>query len=270
MSSPRDRDRDGFDAGRRGQRLAGAGAPRASRRADRRAASPTRPSRRPGSRPAGTCRPPTPDRTPPAAARRRRRSGPAARASGTAPARRSRWSARSAYETDLVGAQGWALQHGWTISDGEGPQDAVLRGPAGDRARCGPARRRGRPACCAAARAPWSSSPSTSSTRSGRSLVPKYAVTAAPAARRRARAAAVPRPVLAAPAPAGSCRCASGNEAFDAPLAAARRRGRPAGAPPGPGPGRPGPAAGHRRRRRVLDRRRSSSRRSGPTVTGRS
>jgi hypothetical protein len=30
-------------------------------------------------------------------------------------------------ETDLVGAQGWALQHGWTISDGEGPQDAVLR-----------------------------------------------------------------------------------------------------------------------------------------------
>lgn len=31
-----------------------------------------------------------------------------------------------AYQGDLVGAQGWALQHGWSISDGTGPQDAVL------------------------------------------------------------------------------------------------------------------------------------------------
>jgi hypothetical protein len=31
------------------------------------------------------------------------------------------------YEGDLVGAQGWALQHGWTVSDGSGPEDAVLR-----------------------------------------------------------------------------------------------------------------------------------------------
>ena len=31
-----------------------------------------------------------------------------------------------ANEGDLVGAQGWALQHGWSISDGTGPQDAVL------------------------------------------------------------------------------------------------------------------------------------------------
>ena len=30
------------------------------------------------------------------------------------------------YEGDLVGAQGWALQHGWTISDGGGPADAPL------------------------------------------------------------------------------------------------------------------------------------------------
>jgi hypothetical protein len=30
------------------------------------------------------------------------------------------------YQGDLVGAQGWALQQGWTISDGDGPQDAVL------------------------------------------------------------------------------------------------------------------------------------------------
>jgi hypothetical protein len=31
-----------------------------------------------------------------------------------------------AYQGDLVGAQGWALQHGWSISDGTGPEDAVL------------------------------------------------------------------------------------------------------------------------------------------------
>lgn len=30
------------------------------------------------------------------------------------------------YHGDLVGAQHWALQHGWSISDGTGPQDAVL------------------------------------------------------------------------------------------------------------------------------------------------
>ncbi len=31
-----------------------------------------------------------------------------------------------AYEGDLVGAQGWALQNGWTVSDGTGPADAAL------------------------------------------------------------------------------------------------------------------------------------------------
>ena len=30
------------------------------------------------------------------------------------------------YEGDPLGAQGWALQHGWTVSDGSGPEDAVL------------------------------------------------------------------------------------------------------------------------------------------------
>jgi len=30
------------------------------------------------------------------------------------------------YQGDLVGAQYWAMQHGWSISDGTGPQDAVL------------------------------------------------------------------------------------------------------------------------------------------------
>jgi hypothetical protein len=32
-----------------------------------------------------------------------------------------------AYQGDLVGAQGWALAHGWTITDGSGPEDAGLR-----------------------------------------------------------------------------------------------------------------------------------------------
>ncbi|HEX2073686.1 MAG TPA: hypothetical protein VHF92_07865 [Geodermatophilus sp.] len=31
-----------------------------------------------------------------------------------------------AYQGDHVGAQGWAVQHGWTVSDGSGPEDAVL------------------------------------------------------------------------------------------------------------------------------------------------
>jgi hypothetical protein len=31
-----------------------------------------------------------------------------------------------AYQGDPVGAQGWALQHGWEISEGTGPEDAVL------------------------------------------------------------------------------------------------------------------------------------------------
>jgi hypothetical protein len=30
------------------------------------------------------------------------------------------------YEGDQLGAQSWALEHGWTISDGSGPEDAVL------------------------------------------------------------------------------------------------------------------------------------------------
>ncbi|WP_448641732.1 hypothetical protein [Geodermatophilus sp. URMC 63] len=30
------------------------------------------------------------------------------------------------YQGDTVGAQGWALQHGWVVSDGTAPEDAVL------------------------------------------------------------------------------------------------------------------------------------------------
>jgi hypothetical protein len=32
-----------------------------------------------------------------------------------------------AYQGDLVGAQAWAVQNGWTISDGDAPEDAPLR-----------------------------------------------------------------------------------------------------------------------------------------------
>ena len=31
------------------------------------------------------------------------------------------------YQGDVVGAQGWALQRGWTISDGTGPEDGALQ-----------------------------------------------------------------------------------------------------------------------------------------------
>lgn len=31
------------------------------------------------------------------------------------------------YQGDVVGAQGWALQRGWTLSDGTAPEDAVLQ-----------------------------------------------------------------------------------------------------------------------------------------------
>ena len=43
-------------------------------------------------------------------------------------ARRPRGAAEEvfAYQGDLVGVQGWALQHGWTISDGTAPEDAPL------------------------------------------------------------------------------------------------------------------------------------------------
>ncbi|NEK84899.1 hypothetical protein GCU60_03855 [Blastococcus saxobsidens] len=33
-----------------------------------------------------------------------------------------------AYQGDLVGSQGWALQQGWTVSDGTAPEDAPLAG----------------------------------------------------------------------------------------------------------------------------------------------
>ena len=82
-------------------------------------------------------------------------------------------------ETDLVGAQGWALQHGWTISDGEGPADAVLR----DLLATAPVRpgKEARPAGVLRGRAGTLELVAFDIAYPlGRSLVPKYAVTAAP------------------------------------------------------------------------------------------
>jgi hypothetical protein len=82
-------------------------------------------------------------------------------------------------ETDLVGAQGWALQHGWTISDGEGPQDAVLR----DLVASAPVRpgKEARPASVLRGRAGTLEVVAFDIVYPlGRSVVPKYAVTAAP------------------------------------------------------------------------------------------
>ena len=87
-----------------------------------------------------------------------------------------------------------------------------------------------------------------------------------PAAGRRPRAAALPRPVLEAPhrraRPDPQRR-----RGVRHPLDAARRRGQPAGAPAGAGPGGARPAPGHRRRRRVLDGGRPPRRRPARTGT---
>jgi hypothetical protein len=83
------------------------------------------------------------------------------------------------YEGDQLGAQSWALQHGWTVTDGSGPEDAVLT----DLLETAPVRpgKEARPAGVLRGRAgavdlvafdvvyPW-----------GRQWVAKYAITAAP------------------------------------------------------------------------------------------
>ena len=82
-------------------------------------------------------------------------------------------------ETDLVGAQGWALQHGWTISDGDAPEDAVLR----DLVATSPVRpgKEARPVSVLRGRAGALDLVAFDIAYPlGRGLVPKYAVTAAP------------------------------------------------------------------------------------------
>jgi hypothetical protein len=117
-------------------------------------------------------------------------------------------------ETDPIGAQGWALQHGWTISDGQGPQDAVL----GELVASAPVRpgKEAHPAGVLRGRAGTLEVVAFDIVYPlGRSVVPKYAVTAAPLL------GAVPGLRLS-PArfwrhrTGGLLPVASGNEAFDA------------------------------------------------------
>jgi hypothetical protein len=84
-----------------------------------------------------------------------------------------------AYEGDVVGAQGWALQQGWTISDGNAPEDAVLR----DLVASAPVRptKDHRPASVLRGRSGRLDLVAFDIVfASGRYLVPEYAVTAAP------------------------------------------------------------------------------------------
>jgi hypothetical protein len=84
-----------------------------------------------------------------------------------------------AYQGDAVGAQGWALQQGWTISDGTAPEDAVLA----ELVRTAPVRatRDHRPAGVMRGRyGPLDLVAFDVLYASGRYAVPEYAVTAAP------------------------------------------------------------------------------------------
>ena len=110
----------GTAARRRRRGLAAAGLGPAGRRArpdrPRRDPTPTRPAADPPDARARTRPPPRPRTAP-------------ARGLGSRPRARGEVEKVFAYEGDVAGAQGWALQQGWTISDGTGPEDAVLAGP---------------------------------------------------------------------------------------------------------------------------------------------
>ncbi|MGY1708908.1 hypothetical protein ACI8AC_05290 [Geodermatophilus sp. SYSU D00758] len=84
-----------------------------------------------------------------------------------------------AYQGDQVGAQGWAVQHGWTVSDGSAPEDA----PLAELVRTAPVRatKDHRPA--GVMRGRYGSLELVAFDilyASGRYAVPEYAVTAAP------------------------------------------------------------------------------------------
>ncbi len=126
------------------------------------------------------------------------------------------------YEGDQLGAQSWALQQGWTVSDGSGPGDAVLAELlAGAPVRPG---KEARAAGVLRGRAgqvelvafdvvyPW-----------GRQWVAKYAITAAPLL------GAVPalrlsRRGCGSTAPAGWCRCPAGTRPSTAAGSCSRPR----------------------------------------------
>jgi hypothetical protein len=118
------------------------------------------------------------------------------------------------YDGDQLGAQAWALHHGWTVSDGTGPEDAVLRQLL-DTAPVRPGKE-ARAASVLRGRAGTVDLVAFDVVyESGRRLVPRYAVTAAPLL------GAVPSLRLS-PArlwkhgTGGLVPVLSGNEAFDA------------------------------------------------------
>ncbi len=83
------------------------------------------------------------------------------------------------YRGDLVGAQGWALQRGWTISDGTAPEDAALQ----ELISSAPVRmsKDHRPGSVLRGRAGTLELVAFDAVyASGRYLVPEYAITAAP------------------------------------------------------------------------------------------
>jgi hypothetical protein len=204
MSGPRDREPgDGFDPAGEGsgwrepEHLGGGGT------SDPAPAEPARPA--PSWQPEGWDLPP--------AAPPREAGGPILRG-GRLGRPRQPWDEVFEYEGDHVGAQDWAVQHGWTLSDGQAPQDAVLR----DLIASAPVRpgKEAQPAGVLRGRAGTLELVAFDiAYPQGRSLVPKYAVTAAPLL------GAVPALRLS-PArlwrhrTGGLVPVASGNEAFDA------------------------------------------------------
>jgi hypothetical protein len=184
MSSPRDRDGDGFadrpDEGggwREPEHLGGTPQPPPEGPAEPPREEPPRPY--PGWQPAGWDLPPA-DRS--ASPQPRTGEAPPARGGLFGP-RRPRTPGEVekvfAYQGDPVGAQGWALQHGWEISDGTGPEDAALA----ELVRTSPVRatRDHRPA--GVMRGRYGSLELVAFDvlyASGRYVVPEYAITAAP------------------------------------------------------------------------------------------
>ncbi|MGY1592077.1 hypothetical protein ACI79D_08895 [Geodermatophilus sp. SYSU D00708] len=203
MTSPRDRDRDGFDdrreegSGWREPSHLGGGDPSDPQPPrdeptpwqppgwDLPAAHPERPQPS-ADRPSGEPAPERPEWEPPAGWQPPVGAPPAE----APPARGGLFGGRRprtpgevervfAYQGDPVGAQGWALQHGWAISDGTAPEDAVLA----ELVRTAPVRatKDHRPA--GVMRGRYGSLELVAFDvlyASGRTVVPEYAITAAP------------------------------------------------------------------------------------------
>ncbi len=84
---------------------------------------PAAPDRGPGVDPSWAPQTPPSPQTPPATAAPERTGG---LFGGRRRQRDPEMERAFSYEGDQLGAQSWALQHGWTVSDGSGPEDAVL------------------------------------------------------------------------------------------------------------------------------------------------